>query len=220
LPAPSPSGRKLPGNMYLIGLTGNIATGKTTVCNILRTLGAQIIDADQLVHRLLAKGQPVYDQVVAAFGPTILAASGEIERARLGRIVFADPAALRRLEAMTHPVVDALVQQEVAASTAPVVVVDAVKLLESGLSRRCDAVWVVTADEDQQFERLTQKRGMSADDARQRLRAQAPQNEKVRQADVVIDNSGTLDETEHQVRQAWQRRDAQRARRGEGVTRR
>lgn len=189
--------------MYLIGLTGNIATGKTTVCDILRTLGAQIIDADQLVHRLLAKGQPVYGQVVSAFGPTVLAGSGEIDRAALGRIVFADPTALRRLEAITHPAVGVLVEEEVAASTAPVVVVDAVKLLESGLDRRCDAVWVVTSNEAQQLERLTQKRGMPAHDARQRIAAQAPQDEKVRRADVVIDNSGTLAQTEAQVRRAW-----------------
>ena len=131
--------------MILIGLTGNIAVGKTTVCAILRQLGAQIIDADQLVHRLLVKGQPVYQQVVAAFGDGVLAPSGDIERARLGRIVFADPAVLKQLEAITHPAVDVLVQQEIAASTANVVVVDAVKLIESGLSRRCNAVWVVTA---------------------------------------------------------------------------
>lgn len=197
--------------MYLIGLTGNIATGKTSVCAILQQLGAQIIDADQLVHRLLRRGQPVYDQVVAAFGHDILA-GGEIDRARLGRIVFADPAALRRLELITHPAVDELVQKEVAASRAPVVVVDAVKLLESGLARRCHAVWVVTAPEQQQFERLTTGRGMTAADAWQRIRAQSPQADKVRQADVVIDNSGTLAETEAQVRRAWRRR-------GEGETR-
>jgi dephospho-CoA kinase len=191
--------------MYLIGLTGNIATGKTTVCNILRSLGAHIIDADRLVHRLLAKGQPVYGQVVAAFGAGILRADGEIDRASLGRLVFADADALRRLEAIVHPAVGVLVQEEVAAAPAQVVVVDAIKLIESGLSRRCNAVWVVTATEEQQFTRLTQQRAMSPADARQRLRAQSPQAEKVRQADVVIDNSGTLAGTEAQVRRAWQR---------------
>lgn len=189
--------------MYLIGLTGNIATGKTTVCNILQKLGAHVIDADTLVHRLLARGQPVYRQVVAAFGPEILAESGEIDRQRLGRIVFGDPQSLHRLEAITHPAVDDMVQQEIASSQAEVVVVDAVKLLESGLSKRCNAVWVVTAPEEQQFERLTRRRGMGEQDARQRLRAQAPQAEKVRQAGVVIDNSGSVDETEAQVRRAW-----------------
>ena len=157
---------------YLIGLTGNIAVGKTTVCNTLRDLGAHIIDADALVHRLLAVGQPVYRQVVAEFGMDIVRPDGQIDRARLGHIVFANAAALRRLEAIVHPAVDTLVLQEIAAATAAVVVVDAVKLIESGLSRRCDAVWVVTATEGQQFERLTKKRGMPPDDAWQRIRAQ------------------------------------------------
>lgn len=201
--------------MYLIGLTGNIATGKTTVCNVLRRLGAHIVDADVLVHRLLVKGQPVYDQVVAAFGPDIVDASGEIDRRQLGRIVFSDPRLLQRLEGITHPAVDALVQQEVAASTASVVVVDAVKLIESGLSKRCNAVWVVTAPEEQQLARLMEKRGMAAPDAWQRIRAQSPQQDKVRCAHVVIDNSGTESQTEAQVVAAW-RRIRRRAAKGQG----
>jgi dephospho-CoA kinase len=190
---------------YLIGLTGNIATGKTTVCGILRKLGAHIIDADALVHQLLAAGQPVYQQVIAEFGAGMVRPDGQIDRARLGRMVFADAAALHRLEAIVHPAVDALVQQEIAASTAAVIVVDAVKLLESGLSRRCNAVWLVTAPEEQQFLRLTAKRGMTPDDALQRIGAQSPQTDKVRRADVVIDNSGSEADTEAQVRRAWQR---------------
>jgi dephospho-CoA kinase len=190
---------------YLIGLTGNIATGKTTVCGVLRKLGAHVIDADALVHQLLAGGQPVYRQVVAEFGMGIVGQDGQIDRARLGRIVFADATALRRLEAIVHPAVDALVQKKIAASTAAVIVVDAVKLIESGLSQRCNAVWVVTAPEEQQFLRLTTKRGMTPDDAWQRIRAQSPQIDKVRHSDVVIDNSGSEADTEAQVRQAWQR---------------
>ncbi len=191
--------------MYLIGLTGNIATGKTTVCAILRSLGAHVIDADLLVHRLLAAGQPVYRSVVAAFGAHILTPGSEIDRALLGRIVFADPAALKRLEAIVHPAVDDMVQQEIASSTADVIVVDAVKLIESGLSKRCNATWVVTSSQEQQLERLTHRRGMSEADARQRIRAQAPQAAKVRRAHVVIANNGTLDDTEAQVRAAWER---------------
>jgi dephospho-CoA kinase len=191
--------------MYIIGLTGNIAVGKTTVCNILKTLGAQIIDADLLVHRLLARGQRVHEQVVAEFGAEIVRPDGEIDRARLGRIVFADDALLRRLEALIHPAVDNAIQQEIAASHAAVIVVDAVKLIESGLHKRCHAVWVVIASEEQQLQRLTRQRGMPEADARQRLRAQAPQSDKVRLADVVIDNSGTIAETEAQVRRAWRR---------------
>ncbi len=189
--------------MYVIGLTGNIAVGKTTVCNILKALGAQIIDADLLVHRLLAKGHPVYDRVVAAFGAEILNERGEIDRPRLGRVVFSSHDSLRRLEAITHPAVDALVEQEIASATAEVVVIDAVKLLESGISKRCNAVWVIIAPQEQQFARLTRRRGMTEADAWQRIHAQAPQAEKVSQADVVIDNSGSVEDTEAQVRHAW-----------------
>lgn len=199
----SPPPTTLDTIMYIIGLTGNIATGKTTACNILKALGAQIIDADLLVHRLLAKGHPVYQQVVAAFGAQILRENGEIDRARLGRLVFSSPDSLRRLEAITHPAVDNMVQHEIASSGADVVVIDAVKLLESGISKRCNAVWVVIAAQEQQFERLTRRRGMTDADAWQRLHAQAPQDEKVRQANVVIDNSGSVDETEAQIRHAW-----------------
>jgi len=189
--------------MYLIGLTGNIATGKTTVCRMLARLGARIIDADALVHRVMQRGHPVFEQVVATFGPTILTPAGEIDRAHLGRIVFADRDALRRLEAIVHPAVRELIQQELAAATEDVVVLDAIKLIESGMYRMCDAVWVVTATQEQQLERLVTQRGMSRRDARQRMRAQSPQEEKVRRADVVIDNSGTEAETEAQVRRAW-----------------
>jgi len=191
--------------MYIIGLTGNIAVGKTTVCNMLRGLGAHIIDADRLVHKLLARGQAVHDQVVSAFGPDILRPDGEIDRAALGRIVFSDAQALARLEAITHPAVGEMIEQEIASSPADVVVVDAVKLIESGLGERCDAIWVVTARRAQQLQRLIEQRGMSEHDARQRLRAQASQAAKVRRADVVIDNSGSLQRTEKQVRRAWAR---------------
>ncbi len=189
--------------MYLIGLTGNIATGKTTVCRMLARLGARIIDADTLVHRVLRKGHPVHGQVVAAFGPGIMGPEGEIDRTRLGSIVFADRDALRRLEAIVHPAVRELIQQELAAATEDVVVLDAIKLIESSMARMCDALWVVTAREEQQLERLVRDRRMSHREARQRIRAQSPQEEKVRRANVVIDNSGTEAETEAQVRRAW-----------------
>jgi dephospho-CoA kinase len=182
---------------------------------MLRRLGAHVIDADRLVHGLLAQGQPVYHQVVATFGAGILSATGDIDRRRLGRIVFGDPVALRRLEEITHPAVDALVQQEIAAATAAVVVVDAIKLIESGLSRRCNAVWVVTAPAEQQLARLVEKRGLSREDALQRISAQAPQQDKMRLADVVIDNSGAEAQTEAQVAAAWRRIGQRRARRQE-----
>lgn len=188
---------------YLIGLTGNIAAGKSTVDAMLAALGARVIDADHLVHRLLQQGTPVYTAAVAAFGAAILDAQGQIDRARLGRLVFADAEALARLEAIVHPAVGQEIAREVAAASETVVVVDAVKLVESGLADRCDAVWLVTAREEQQLERLVKRRGMAEADARQRLAAQPSLAKKLERADVIIDNSGTLAETAAQVRRAW-----------------
>jgi dephospho-CoA kinase len=222
---------------YLIGLTGNIACGKSSVLAMLAELGARVIDADRVTHELQQPGQPVYTAIVDAFGPGILASpSGPIDRRALGAIVFADPAALRRLELIVHPAVHARIEEwlkevgreprtenqeprtenraiigdeQITRSPAhpltrsPVAVIDAIKLLESGWKPLCDTIWVVTCRPEQQIERLMTTRGMSEAEARTRLSAQPPQAEKVAQADVVIDNSGTLEQTRQQVEAAW-----------------
>ena len=176
----------------IIGLTGNIATGKSTVLHYLRRKGAHIIDADKLTHRAMQPDGPAYDAVVAAFGPGIVAEDGAINRAALGRIVFADPVALRRLEEIVHPAVFALAQAELAQTEAAVVVVEAIKLLEARrLLTLCQEVWVVTADPEVQLRRLIEQRGMSEAEARGRMAAQSPQAEKVAQATRVIHNNGS-----------------------------
>ncbi len=220
-----------PPNVYLIGLTGNIACGKSAVVAMLRELGAQTIDADQVTHDLQRPGQPVYDQIVAAFGAGILAQpGGPIDRRALGAIVFTDPAELRRLEQIVHPAVRAQLavwlksvgdgRREVgngeqivrSASSQPlpatrqppiVAVIDAIKLIESGWRPICDAIWVVTCTPEQQLARLVGARGMTEAEARARIEAQPPQSEKVAQANVVIDNSGALAATREQVQAAW-----------------
>ncbi|HQY91148.1 dephospho-CoA kinase [Caldilinea sp.] len=175
----------------IVGLTGNIATGKSTVLAYLRHKGAHILDADQLAHVALAAGGPAYAAVVAAFGDSIVAEDGQIDRRGLGRIVFADEEALRRLEALVHPVVFQLAQTELANTTAPVVIIEAIKLLESGrLLTLCDEIWVVTADPAVQMERLLHQRGMTTAEAHQRMAAQSPQREKLRHATRVIENNG------------------------------
>jgi dephospho-CoA kinase len=216
--------------VYLIGLTGNIACGKSTVLAILQERGAQVIDADRVTHELQQPGEPVYDEILAAFGPGILVApSGPIDRRALGALVFSDPAALRRLEQIVHPAVHMRItewldkvarqadppkgQQQIGTNvTLPpahgvtptrVAVIDAIKLLEAGWKPFCDAIWVVTCTPEQQTERLLATRGMSAAEARSRIAAQPPQAEKIAQADVVIDNSGPLEETIRQVEAAW-----------------
>jgi len=188
---------------YLIGLTGNIATGKSTVAKMLEELGATVIDADALVHELQRPGTPVFDDIVAAFGPGILDRAGEIDRKALGSIVFADPAQLRVLEGILHPAVLIESLRRINETATPVVVYEAIKLIEAGRAEMCNALWVVTARDEVQLERLMRDRKMSAAEARQRIEAQPPQSEKIRQATVVIDNSGTLEETRRQVEIAF-----------------
>jgi dephospho-CoA kinase len=188
----------------IIGLTGNIATGKSTVLAYLRQKGAHIIDADKLTHKAMQPDGPAYAAIVAAFGRDILAADGAINRAALGRVVFADPAALRRLEEIVHPAVFVLAQAELAQSTAAGVVVEAIKLLESRrLLTLCDEVWVVTADPAVQLRRLLADRGMSEAEARQRMAAQSPQAEKVQQATRVIANNGPPEALYAQLDAIW-----------------
>lgn len=184
---------------YLIGLTGNIATGKSTVARMLRELGATVIDADALVHELQRQGTPTYDAIVAAFGRGVLDRAGEIDRQALGSIVFTDPGQLRRLESIVHPAVLIESQRRIAAATTRVVVYEAIKLLEAGRADMCDAIWVVTARPEVQLERLQRDRRMNEAEARQRIDVQPPQSEKIKRATLVIDNSGSIEETRQQV---------------------
>lgn len=189
---------------YLIGLTGNIATGKSTVAKMLQDLGATVIDADALVHELQRPGTPAYDAIVAAFGRGILDRAGTIDRKALGTIVFTDPDRLRVLESILHPAVAIESQRRIAAAATRVVVYEAIKLIEAGRTEMCDAIWVVTARPEVQLERLMRTRHLSEADARQRIDAQPPQTEKLKHATVVIDNSGDLDETRQHVRAAFE----------------
>ncbi len=190
-------------NPYLIGLTGNIATGKSTVAQMLEELGATVIDADALVHELQRKGTPVYDDIIAAFGPGILDPSGEIDRKALGSIVFADPVQLRTLESIVHPAVLIESMRRIAEASTPVVVYEAIKLIEAGRAEMCDALWVVTARAEVQLQRLMRDRHMSQAEAWQRIAAQPPQSAKIERATLTIDNSGSLEETRQQVAAAF-----------------
>jgi dephospho-CoA kinase len=191
---------------YCIGLTGNIATGKSKVGEMLTALGAAFIDADKVAHRVIAPDGEAYNAVVEAFGDEILAPDGRIDRGKLGNIVFQDPDALARLERIVHPPVIARVNARIARSAHTVVVVEAIKLLESGVAETYDAIWVTTCPEAIQIARLMQDRDLDYDEAQQRVRAQPPQAEKIARADVVIDTSGSLADTKAQVLTAWQHR--------------
>lgn len=179
----------------VIGLTGNIATGKSLVLRMLQELGATPIDADKLVHQLMRQGGSVYQAIVEEFGRFILDEKGEISRPRLGNIVFNDPDGLAKLEALTHPGVRQEIQQLIATAPTQVVAVEAIKLFESGLAEQCDSTWVVVAPPNTQLERLTGRRKLTPDQAKQRIKAQSSQQEKAAKANVVIDNSGALAKT-------------------------
>ena len=188
----------------VIGLTGPIGSGKSNVLSTLVSLGAEGVDADRVAHAVMAPGGPAYAAVVAEFGPEILGPDRAIDRARLGARVFDDPVALARLEAITHPAVSAVIQARVAAATAPAVVIEAIKLLESGISRAlCDQVWVTACSRRQQLARLRASRGMSAAEARRRLARQMPPAQMAAQAHRVIDTSGAVAETALKVLAGW-----------------
>ncbi len=189
---------------YVIGLTGNIATGKSVVRRMLEHLGAYGIDADALAHRAIAKGSPGYQQVVDLFGRWVLTPDGQIDRAKLGRIVFADAGAMRQLEAVVHPLVRQAVQILVRRASHKVIVIEAIKLLESPLRQMCDSVWVTDVPKEVQVKRLVSKRKMSPQEALQRVEAQSPQSEKLAAANVIIYNHGSFEETWKQVVAAWQ----------------
>jgi len=187
----------------VIGLTGNIATGKSEVGRMLAGLGALVIDADRVSHDVMRSGGSVFDSLVRAFGPTIVARSGEIDRAKLGTIVFREPAALRRLEEIVHPAVIAEVDRQIEQATEGVVVVEAIKLIETGIHRRYDELWVVTAPREVQIARLVETRGLTEEEAALRVDAQAPQEAKVVRADRVIVNDGDVGLLRVRVEREW-----------------
>jgi dephospho-CoA kinase len=188
----------------VIGLTGGIGTGKSHVRHVLVSLGAEGIDADRVAHEVMLPDGPAYAEVVAAFGPEVVAADGRLDRAALGRRVFADAAALARLEAFVHPWVGRTIAARVAAATAPAVVIEAIKLLEAGLSRQlCDQVWVTTCPREEQAARLAAGRGMSAAEVQRRLAHQMPPEQMIAHAARVIDTRGSLAETALLVCDAW-----------------
>jgi dephospho-CoA kinase len=188
---------------FVIGLTGNIATGKSVVRRMLEHLGAYSIDADALAHRAISKGAPGYQSVVDTFGRWIVEKDEEIDRAKLGDLVFNNPNALMQLEAIVHPLVGQAVDILIKRSSHPIVVIEAIKLLEGSLHEACDTIWVTDAPEDVRIERLIRKRNLSRKEALQRIHAQNPQQDKNLAADVVIKNNGSYDDLWKQVTTAW-----------------
>ncbi|MHB1318026.1 MAG: dephospho-CoA kinase [Anaerolineae bacterium] len=190
---------------YVIGLTGSIATGKSTVARMLADLGACVIDGDRVAHEVMRSGTAVHAALVAYFGRGILRADGEIDRQVLGSRVFADPEELLALDRLVHPAVRVEARRLAMECCRRVVAVEAIKLIEADMDADCDALWVVTAPRETQVTRLMQRSGYTRAEAELRVDSQAPQLPRAARADVVIDNGGTLDCTRRQVKRAWQR---------------
>jgi dephospho-CoA kinase len=188
----------------VIGVTGGIATGKSSVLAMLAQRGADTIDADAVYHEMIGPGGPLVEAIVERFGPDVVADDGSIDRRALAGIVFADRSALADLDQITHPAVIQEVGERIAASDAQVVAVDAVKLIESGMADECDSVWLVVCDPAIQRERLMRRNTLTGDEADLRLAAQPDEAARRLRADTVIDNSGTLHDLERQVDNRWQ----------------
>ena len=192
--------------MKVIGLTGGIGSGKSTVARFLAELGAVIIDADKVGHEALESGTEIWREVVAAFGQQVLTPGGDIDRKKLGEMVFNDPEALSRLNRIMHSRMYDMVAARLDKHRRQgdrVVVLEAPLLLESGWTPLVDEVWVAVATEDTVLERLKERDGLSADDALARIRSQIPSAERTRRADVLIDTDGDLGELRARVKELW-----------------
>ncbi len=195
--------------MLIVGLTGGIASGKSTVAELFRQAGARVIDADRIAHQVMAPGGSAWNAVVEAFGEKILAADKRIDREKLGALVFADPRLRKQLEHIVHPHVHAAIEAEVARirmqNPRALVVEDIPLLLETGMSRDLAELIVVYVPESVQLERLMKRDRLDRQAALQRIGAQIPMEEKKKRATLVIDNSGSAAETRKQFRRIFHR---------------
>jgi dephospho-CoA kinase len=186
----------------VIGLTGPIAAGKSTVAAMLQEQGAETIDADRVYHSLIQPQSPLWLAIVAHFGDTVLGSTMEIDRAALAKIVFADPMQLMELERLTHPAVVAEIRRRISLSSAPIVAVEAIKLVQSALAHEVDSVWLIAADDETRLRRLLRRDRLDPKAAGARIAASSNVVPEEFQPDITIDTSGGLDETRRAVREA------------------
>ena len=194
----------------IVGLTGGIVGGKSTVASMFRDLGAKILDADILGHSVILPYKPAWKKIVKLFGEDILRKDLTINREKLGKIVFADQALLKKLNEITHPEIIKLIKKEInlardkTHNQEKILIIDAALIYEAKIDRLMDKIIVVYIDEDEQIKRLIKRNNLSKDEASQRVKSQIPMKEKIKMADYVIDNNDTLDKTKKQVEKIWQ----------------
>lgn len=195
----------------IVGLTGGIAGGKSTVASMFKDLGAKIIDADQLGHRVILPHQPAWKKILKLFGQDILKNDLTINREKLAKIVFADQALLKTLNKITHPEIMKLVKKEInldrdkTRSQNKILIIDAALIYEAKIDRLMDQIIVVFIEEDKQIKRLNKRNHLSQNEALQRVKSQMPLKEKIKLADYVIDNSSSLNKTKKQVEKIWEK---------------
>ena len=193
----------------ILGLTGNIASGKSTIAAELRKRGAVIIDADQLARQVVEPGSPTLEKIAEVFGSQVLTIAGGLDRDLLGRLIFADESKRNQLNAIIHPAIaalaDAQMRELAGRRDVPLLVYEAPLLYEVGADARVDRVLLIRVNPQVQLQRLMSRNGFSEAEARQRIASQMDQAEKERRADFVIDNSGSLEQTLEQVDQFWSR---------------
>ena len=195
--------------MLVIGLTGGIGTGKTEVSRILADLGAEIINADALGHQAYEPQTETWRQVVEAFGEDILSETGEVDRRKLGPIVFADERALRRLNSIVHPRIRQMIVErldDLGAKDLGAVVVEAALFIEAGWTPLADEMWVTSAPEETVIKRLRPRTGLDENAIRARIDSQMPQQERLKHADVIVENEGSLDTLRGRVKRLWHER--------------
>jgi len=194
----------------IVGLTGGIVSGKSTVASMFKDLGAKIVDADKLGHSVILPHKPAWEKIVKIFGKDILQNDLTIDREKLGKIVFANQPLLKKLNEITHPEITKIIKKEIDSvknktdNQKKILIVDAALIYEAKIDRLMDKIIVVYIDEDEQIKRLIKRNNLSKDETLQRIKSQMPMKEKVKMADYVIDNSSSLNKTKKQVEKIWE----------------
>jgi len=190
----------------IIGITGSFGSGKTTVAKMFARLGAYAIDADKVYHSLIRRGESCYKKIVRYFGKDILARSGQIDREKLGKIVFKDKSKLKLLNSITHTEVTEEIKRIVKSKKSKFIVIDAPLLIESDFYKETDRIILVANKKEDQIKRIRESRGLPAKETLKRIRMQMPFKKKLAFADFIIDNSGSKSSTLTQVREIWKKR--------------